>query len=429
MPGSDEKTVQAALRALHNARALLVSRLPYYAHAAFALRFVPSDRVATLGVRRDWALEFSPRFVLQQSEAVLAGLLYHEILHPLRRHHERMVAALVGRGIVIDEHSLLLANIAADLEIADDIEEESFDLPRQAIRPSLFFSLPRGLILEEYLAQLLRGEPDRDSVHVLRIRFEDGSAQRVRLPFRVSLKRDLLDGDDIDAFPEHEREQIRKITASRILDSGGRGTIPKGARRWAAKILCPATLDPLLIVFSFFRYGMQLAHGRARRSFRRLSRRPAPGILRPGWVAPRPKTAVIIDTSGSMTDELLGIAVNEAQALVLRSLHSLGTREVHLIACDADVHTSQRVDVRRLGEFLRGGGGTDLRVAFDAAVKERCDNIVVFTDGETPWPELPPPANTLTVLLGFGASGPDWPERTGVFIHRQVAIQLGQKFR
>ncbi len=64
---------------------------------------------------------------------------------------------------------------------------------------------------------------------------------------------------------------------------------------------------------------------------------------------------------------------------------------------DAEVHACQKVfsldQVR-----LLGGGGTDMGLGIERAVKDGHDLVVVLTDGYTPWPEKPPRA---TVVVGL----------------------------
>ena len=57
-----------------------------------------------------------------------------------------------------------------------------------------------------------------------------------------------------------------------------------------------------------------------------------------------------------------------------------------------------------------GRGGTDLRVGFDAIseLRPRPDILVVFTDGETPWPERSPTGiKTIVALCGRWKTSPD----------------------
>ena len=64
---------------------------------------------------------------------------------------------------------------------------------------------------------------------------------------------------------------------------------------------------------------------------------------------------------------------------------------------------------------VRGRGGTDTRVGIDAALerKPRPDAIVVFTDGETPWPDAKPTVPAIVCVVGGPAAEtaervPDW---------------------
>ena len=111
----------------------------------------------------------------------------------------------------------------------------------------------------------------------------------------------------------------------------------------------------------------------------------------------RPKVAVVIDTSGSMSDTELNIALNEVDAL-LQELRS----EVTVLSVDAEVHTIQRI--RHANRIqLQGGGGTDMMVGIQTAAtqKQKPNLIVVITDGYTNWdtqrpPKTPPVIAVLT---------------------------------
>lgn len=59
------------------------------------------------------------------------------------------------------------------------------------------------------------------------------------------------------------------------------------------------------------------------------------------------------------------------------------------MAVDAAVHCDEWVrDVTQVKARLSGGGGTDMCLGIDAMLRGRTPSVVVvFTDGETPWPE------------------------------------------
>jgi predicted metal-dependent peptidase len=132
-------------------------------------------------------------------------------------------------------------------------------------------------------------------------------------------------------------------------------------------------------------------------------------VILPGFLRPVPEVAVVIDTSGSMNEQLLGQALAEVEGLV-RTLGT-GARRLRVVPCDAAAHGVQRVSTARQIELL-GGGGTNMGegIAAAAALKPRPSLVVVLTDGYTPWPGEPPAGIKVVVgLLGAGRQHPpDW---------------------
>jgi predicted metal-dependent peptidase len=121
-----------------------------------------------------------------------------------------------------------------------------------------------------------------------------------------------------------------------------------------------------------------------------------------------PEVAVVCDTSGSMTDQLLAAALAEVDGL----LRGLGlARQLRVIACDTAASTARRVSSARQVELV-GGGGTDMGagIAAAAALMPRPAVTVVLTDGFTPWPDRPPRGMRVVVgLLGDEApEAPNW---------------------
>jgi predicted metal-dependent peptidase len=116
--------------------------------------------------------------------------------------------------------------------------------------------------------------------------------------------------------------------------------------------------------------------------------------------------AVVIDTSGSMPDELLDLAWSEVRSC----LRSLGVRRDLLTVYAGDVDASRVRSVTDPRVALLGGGGTDMATAIATVERDRrTDVIVVITDGYTPWPEAPPRARLVAVLLDTEDELPEWP--------------------
>ncbi|MEU4836133.1 VWA-like domain-containing protein [Streptosporangium sp. NPDC023615] len=132
--------------------------------------------------------------------------------------------------------------------------------------------------------------------------------------------------------------------------------------------------------------------------------RVAQGInARPGNAPPR--VSVVVDTSGSVSDAELGSALLEVAAIV----RAVGGRRdlVGVLSCDAAAQAVHGL-CHAGGIALVGGGGTDLRTGFAAALRARPrpDVVVVLTDGQTPWPDARPPCRTVMGLFPrAGSSG------------------------
>src|SRR5262249_29788906 len=138
--------------------------------------------------------------------------------------------------------------------------------------------------------------------------------------------------------------------------------------------------------------------GAADYSYRRPSRRATAvsGVVLPALRRPVPELAVVCDTSGSMSDELLAMALAEVEGL-LRALGRGGGRGVR--ACGAGGGGGGGfAPAGRVGRG--GGGGTNRGAGIGAAcsLRPRPAVTVVLTDGYTPWPAAAPKG--MRVVIG-----------------------------
>ena len=99
---------------------------------------------------------------------------------------------------------------------------------------------------------------------------------------------------------------------------------------------------------------------------------------------------LIRDTSGSVSDAELERYTSEVVGIATGM--GIRGRDLRIMDVDAAVqHTADYTGAAGLAQ-VHGRGGTDMRVGIQAALdlKPRPHAIVVFTDGETPWPDTKP---------------------------------------
>jgi predicted metal-dependent peptidase len=110
-----------------------------------------------------------------------------------------------------------------------------------------------------------------------------------------------------------------------------------------------------------------------------------------------PQVGLIFDTSGSMGDKDIQKSLSECKG-VLDAMTGSGIG-VHYFSVDAAVAAAGKANSMKQVK-LGGGGGTDMRVGMEAAaiLRPRLDVVVVFTDGDTPWPDEPMPYRTVVIL-------------------------------
>ncbi|MFJ4468472.1 VWA-like domain-containing protein [Streptomyces sp. NPDC089424] len=376
-PGLDlDKLLAARLQA---ARAR-----PYLATALFALHPVESRQVPTMAVDTHWRCYVSPAFVDRTPVEELAGVWVHEVSHLLRDHHGRSDRVAHRHGLTGAGERLRM-NIAADLEINDDVFGDGLVRPEGAVEPATLL-LPTGQLMEDYLRQFRLG-PRTQSLAWLDC--GSGADGRERAWD--------LGPDGAHGLSAQERDAVRFRVAQGI--TGRPGDTPQGWRRWAEEAFQPpqpwrellgaavrsATSGPGV--------GEDYTYGRpSRRST------AVPGAVLPSLRRRPPRVCVVVDTSGSVSDAELGSALREVAAIT----RAVGGRRdlVTVLSCDAAAQVVHPL-CRAEGIQLVGGGGTDLRTGFAGALRTRPrpDVVVVLTDGQTPWPSSRPPCRTVVGLF------------------------------
>ena len=364
---------------LHAARAR-----PYLASALFALHVVESRQVPTMAVDRHWRCYVSPGFVDRTPVEELAAVWVHEVAHLLRDHPGRSARLAREQGLTGPAERLRM-NIAADCEINDDVFGDGLPWPEDAIQPH-HLGLSPGELMEDYLRQFRLGPLTLRMAWLDCGSGVDGHARGWD-----------LGPDGARGLSDQERDAVRFRVAQGI--TARPGSAPRGWRRWAEEVFHPPQPWRQLLgaavraAASGSGAGDDYDYGRPARRSASL-----PGVVLPGMRRRPPRVCVVVDTSGSVSDAELGSALLEVAAIS----RALGGRRdlVGVLPCDAAatvVHTLCRTE----GIPLTGGGGTDLRAGFEAALRSRPrpDVIVALTDGQTPWPPARPPCRTVVGLF------------------------------
>ncbi|MEV4098194.1 vWA domain-containing protein [Streptosporangium saharense] len=369
---------------LFAARLLAARARPYLATALFALHAVESRRVPTMAVDRYWRCYVSPRFVARTPVEELAGVWVHEVSHLLRDHHGRSDRVALERGLTGPGERLRM-NIAADCEINDDVYGDGLVRPEGVVEPRTL-RLREGQLMEDYLRQFRLGPYTQGLVWL-----DCGSGAD-------GLEREWdLGPDGAYGLSPQERDAVRFRVAEGIV--GRPGDAPQGWRRWAEEAFHPPQpwrdLLGAAVRSAVSASGVGEDHVYGRPSRRATS---LPGVVLPSLRRRPPRVAVVVDTSGSVSDAELGGALVEIAAIV----RAVGGRRdlVSVLSCDAAAQAVNRL-CRSEGIALVGGGGTDLRAGFARALRARPvpDVVVVLTDGQTPWPEVRPACRTVVGLF------------------------------
>ncbi len=392
-------TAATAVPGLAAARVWAASRFPYLATGLFGAQVTPAGGIGTVAVDDGWRLHADPELAASWTPAQFGSVLVHHVCHLLRAHGERAGPAGVTAG---QARTWVLC---ADAEINDDLVPAGLALPGRPVLPG-HLGAETGLLAEQYYAAARAGGPPFPPGGVAGDEAEGWSLDCGSGADGCPRPWDSAGGPPLP--PWQARLLCRQVAQDCIRQAREAGTVPAGLLRWAGQLLEPA-VDWRKALAAELRRAVADTAGAVDYSYRRPSRRAAVtgSVVLPALRRPVPEVAVVCDTSGSMTDDLLAASLAEVEGL----LRAIGlSRQVRVIACDAAAAPARRVSSARQVELV-GGGGTDMGAGIAAAarLRPRPAITVVLTDGFTPWPDRPPRGMRVVV----GLLGDDAPEAPG----------------
>ncbi len=250
------------------------------------------------------------------------------------------------------------------------------------------FELPRDKTYEHYLARLM--ERDEDDPEFRKFLMDNGPGNS---PFNLidnhGLWQQILNGlsDEEKQGMVDELKQRTKGIVKKAMDDHqrARGTLPGYLEQLIDKVLEPPKIPWTQLLRDRV---VNAKRSKPRRSIARPNRRHIgiPGLCAfPGRVRdPTFTVAFCIDTSGSMGDRELQIALSELQHLQ-RADDDI---TIHIIECDATVGRVYTVGPTDKLEYeLTGRGGTVFDPALIKAQELKPDICFYYTDGWAPPPQ------------------------------------------
>lgn len=206
------------------------------------------------------------------------------------------------------------------------------------------------------------------------------------MPASIEGQADAIDGGISEGLRDHIEKAVAREIKSRAEKSIG--TMTGSMKDWAMDKLAAPKVDWRRKMRVSVHGQVIAVKGHARDSYSQPNRRNQdPKFIVPGRRATDPNVIIGIDKSGSMLGGELEVAISEATGV----LRSRGVKKIRVMDIDVMVGTVATARGRKLGVMDNVGGGTDMRVAYQAVYdmnpRQRPTNFILLTDGYTPWPD------------------------------------------
>jgi len=366
---SDRATLARITRALRE----VTVPLPHLAGLAAAVRVDLDDRVPTMGIFASGRLVANPAFAARLSGDDLVFVLAHELLHLALRTHDRARGS--GRLEFNYAHDYIINDMLRHALAVTTIPAGGLDMPGA-----------REKSAEEIVLEMRRTGKSAFS----RTEVWEGTLTTLErvLGAAAASAGDVLDAQrERELFPDDNADQAERARAIRDLATRSLAIARAvGAMRGIYRTPWQLALQTWL---------ESVAPGE--RTFTRASRRGSdrndvvmPGRKRHSWML-----NVVLDTSGSMSDEIpfaLGAIADFCEVTAVD--------EIRLVQCDTVVTSDEVLSPGELAHYqVSGYGGSDLTPALLAlAGDHRVTAAVVITDGDIGYPGEPVPYAVLWAL-------------------------------
>jgi len=364
-----------------NAKVSLIFHQPWFGQLANYLTFYIDNNIQTMGITIEGKVFINETFVNSLSDKELCGVMCHEILHLAFQHLSRM-----------EHRNPKVWNIAGDIKVNTEIifNQDKFSLPKMAI-------IPYGNTVTVGKAKI-NNINLKTSEEIYKEIMEKNAPEDLQdLGTDTFIYSDGLSSDQIKEAANDWQEKVS--IANEVCKD--KGTIPAGLLREMKELDTPQ-----LAWHQIIKQRLKLIA--INKSWKKPNKK-----MMPWYFAGRNKVkgitcAICIDTSGSMSDDILKRTLTEIWGLS----QQFKAIKFYIMSCDTDLTEPFIVDTRTKNKLmsieLKGGGGTDFRPVFKW-VKENniiLDCLIYFTDLYGDFPETKPLFQTYWVTNSVGQEIP-----------------------
>lgn len=334
---------------LSKAKLRLMNKAPFFATMAMLMDFEESPDLNPPTMATDGKTIFwHPQFVLDNKPEDLAGVIAHEVLHRVLKHHIR-------RG----DRDPLRWNIATDYAINQILDEDGFALPEGKLLDEKW----RGMTAEQIYNRLPKEIRSPKWGQVM-----DGKGGKGMSKAEAEAEEIKVNGDIRQAATVAKMQGKLSGSMSEWVEAEAEPRVDWKERIWTVM----STGRPSDFTWSKPNRTMLAALD----------------IYMPGLVSYGTGTVVVaIDTSGSISQDEAKLYLAEINSII----ETVKPERAILIQCDTDIkHIDDRTDGQPLsGMKIHGRGGTSFIPPFEWVEKEGIvpQALVYLTDGYGPFPK------------------------------------------
>lgn len=330
------------------ARMIIAQKYPFFSYLLHFLKtepatWLPYKTMATNGK----TIYYDEKFIESRSNEEVIFCLCHEILHILHKHVNRQ-----------SDHKLDVWGVAADFVVNDILlsqNEKKWMKPySDMVYNPQYHDMSVEAVYDDLIKKGFKGLP-----------FDN------HMGSHPNLKEDLDETWNARAYMAYQYAKQH-------------GKTPEGLEKFLKGIIEPS-VNWRVVLQNYINQFHREDYSWSRPNRMHLYR----GLILPSAYSEEMGTIVlVIDTSGSISEEQLKQMVAEAQCI--RNSYPM---TLHIVICDAKVHSHYTLE--KYGFFdtdkikLKGGGGTDFRPAFEYINKQKWNPtaIIYLTDGNGTYPK------------------------------------------